>query len=342
MAVTHYAWDPEFDQVTKELDENGATIAEYTCEPKRHGQIMSQHRGGVTSIYHYDAQGSTRALTNHNQNVTDTAVYTAFGEKVASTRTTVNPFGYVGALGYHSGTSNHAYVRARDYEFETARWMSIDPGWPSSGINKYVYVNNQPLILTDPSGLIAHDPDTSIIGAIVITGVAEGFWAFCPKLKAVASCQRWMAINGLIGSGWLGALPACPCSIGMPPTRPEHPENTWLDPEHGDQIHHPGSVNCIRSRALRGHSQQCCYDGSGKLITSGSAAGTPDFGGFPGNPGVHFTEDVLPFWMCCSAGKLDKYLKFRPPNNANNCPENKIDRPIDCSQHRLNTTFLVL
>ena len=52
--------------------------AEYTAEPGLYGNIISQNWGGVESQLHYDAQGSTLAVTDDNQSVTDTFAYTAF------------------------------------------------------------------------------------------------------------------------------------------------------------------------------------------------------------------------------------------------------------------------
>lgn len=85
MVATNYACNPIFDCITEETNDAGAIVAEYTQEPQLYGGLISQHRGGATSIYHYDAIGTTRVLTDSNQNVTDTAVYTAFGTPSAST-----------------------------------------------------------------------------------------------------------------------------------------------------------------------------------------------------------------------------------------------------------------
>jgi RHS repeat-associated protein len=153
MGAINYAWNPIFDCVTHETDDAGNVIAEYTHEPKVHGQLISQHRNGVSSVYHYDALGTTRALTDSNQNVTDTAVYTAFGEKVASTGTTLNPFGYVGAMGYHTSPSTgDIYVRARNYEPQLARWESADPLFIYNSV-QFKYAHNAPTRYVDPSGL---------------------------------------------------------------------------------------------------------------------------------------------------------------------------------------------
>jgi len=98
--MTRYIWDVVSDNVLMEKDEAGATTAVYTQDPGQFSELISQYRGGKTSVYHYDGQGSTRQLTDENENVTDTYTYDAFGEEVAKTGTTVNPFGYKGAIGY--------------------------------------------------------------------------------------------------------------------------------------------------------------------------------------------------------------------------------------------------
>lgn len=128
MVATNYAWNPIFDCITEETNDVGTIVAEYTQEPKLYGGLISQHRSGATSIYHYDAIGTTRALTDSGQNVTDTKVYTAFGEKVASAGTTPHPFGFVGKRGYYDhGSLTSQYVRAREYSSKISRWLSVDP-----------------------------------------------------------------------------------------------------------------------------------------------------------------------------------------------------------------------
>src|SRR3990170_8131035 len=128
MTVTNYIWDVESDNLLMETDASGATTAVYTNEPDVFGELVSQRRGGVTSYYHFDAQRSTRELTDANQNVTDAATYTAFGEAVASSGVTSNPFGYLGALGYYvNPETNDLYVRARFYAAPLGRFMSGDP-----------------------------------------------------------------------------------------------------------------------------------------------------------------------------------------------------------------------
>ena len=52
--ATHYFWDEEEDNVALEYDDGGNTIATYTTEPYRYGNVISQHREGVTSHFHHD------------------------------------------------------------------------------------------------------------------------------------------------------------------------------------------------------------------------------------------------------------------------------------------------
>lgn len=78
---------------------------------------------------------------------------------------------------------------------------------------------------------------------------------------------------------WYTKLPACPC---------ENPDKNgvvlndgWARDHTNVDKYHNGAAVSYRSypyvRTSAGKSgQQCCYDKTGKLITSGSGAGTPD------------------------------------------------------------------
>ena len=154
MGAINYIWDEENDSLLEEVDDDGNVIASYTNEPGPFGKVISQERNGVTSYYHYDGQGSTVALTDDNENVTDTYVYTAFGELVSSTGTTVNPFRYVGQYGYYTDVeTNDIYIRARSYTPSLGRWLTRDPiGFEGSPFNLYDFVDSKPVFKTDPSG----------------------------------------------------------------------------------------------------------------------------------------------------------------------------------------------
>lgn len=240
MGVTNYVWDPVFDYLTEELDDAGNVIAEYTHEPKLHGPLIPQHRNGVNSFYHYDAMGTTRALTNSNQNITDTAAYTAFGEKVASTGTTVNPFGFIGALGYYANpVTNNTDIRRRNSSARIARWLSVDD-FAGNDEGPYLYVNNQPTIKTDPSGMYAilqipqdesKDKDPPSIKCPPNPKACRGGYCIFGKKINVKSCE----ITKLKEIGWTYlcrvVTPATVCSTlieRIKAANKKHGDGAWV------------------------------------------------------------------------------------------------------------------
>jgi RHS repeat-associated protein len=156
MPVVNYDWDELEDNIVEEFDEAGNTLAEYTTEPDLFGNVISQNREGVESQFHFDAQGSTLAVTDDDQNVTDAFGYTAFGEVAERTGTSEVPFQYIGQKGYYAdGLTGECSVRRRVYEPETQRWLAVDPECVATRIlHLYKYSQNNSLRFFDPSGLL--------------------------------------------------------------------------------------------------------------------------------------------------------------------------------------------
>ena len=129
-----------------------------------------------------------------------------------------------------------------------------------------------------------------------------------------------------MGTAWLAALPSCPCTTAAVATENTTltGDNRWSESNTAIGCFHPGSARCFR-RDSGGHAQQCCYDGTGNLITSGSAAGTPDF--VPSSGTGHQSIDV---WTWTILG-WERYDEFWIPNNGNNCDPNSVTGTSDCS-----------
>ena len=160
-------------------------------------------------------------------------------------------------------------------------------------------------------------------------------------LLSDAGCKHSKKGEGSQNTVWYDQLPACPC---------ENPDKNgvvlndgWAKDAGNIAKYHAGSAECFRSypatKTSEGESgQQCCYDVEGKLITGGSAAGTPDksctckgedaqgvmvtdYGNLLG----HYTNDVRPWdrYGGVDSGWVE-YNKLWVPNNKNGCPPNVV------------------
>lgn len=145
-----FIWDGQ--AYLSELDANNITTVTYTNEPTTYGGLISQRRAGSTKFHLFDALGSTRQLIDASQNITDTWLFNAWGELLARTGTSKNPFLWIAIVGYYTDPdTGNVYVRARIYDPVSGRWRSVDPAWPADGLNPFTayFVPNN----TDPSGL---------------------------------------------------------------------------------------------------------------------------------------------------------------------------------------------
>jgi RHS repeat-associated protein len=116
------------------------------------GEVVAEKRGGVRRQYVPDPLGSTVALLENSQSKTDTFQYWPYGEEAARTGTTPTPLRFVGTLGYYRDSATRAYVRARQLDVRSGRWMTEDPIGFAVGFNLYGYVAGRPASMPDPSG----------------------------------------------------------------------------------------------------------------------------------------------------------------------------------------------
>lgn len=154
--VTNYLWDEAspFGDVVLESDGSGATLASYILAGT---QLISQTRSGATSYYLQDGQGSVRGLTNVSGTLIDSYAYSAFGEMLSHTGTTVNPYQYAGQQ-FDAATGLYN-LRARYYDPADGRFLSQDV-YPYNlanpiELNRYSYAANSPINYSDPTGYTA-------------------------------------------------------------------------------------------------------------------------------------------------------------------------------------------
>lgn len=122
------------------------------------GELVSENRAGTKSFYGTDALGSTITLRDAGGVVTDNYNYWPFGQTHTHTGSSLTPFEFAGGLGYRRVSSSLSYIRARYYLQNLTRWLTWDPMNALSNEGLYVYANNRPTLLIDPSGLAPVGP----------------------------------------------------------------------------------------------------------------------------------------------------------------------------------------
>jgi RHS repeat-associated protein len=153
--TTKHVWDGQ--NILLETDGSNIIQVVYTLQPVLYGNLISQRRSGTTSFYLFDGLGSTTQLVNSTGTVTDSYLYDSFGDALLTSGSTVNPFRYVGRVGYYMDVDTAPYyLRARYYTPGIGLFLSRDPiGIFSAEANLYCYVGNRPTFQFDPSGLLA-------------------------------------------------------------------------------------------------------------------------------------------------------------------------------------------
>ena len=117
------------------------------------GEILSETRSGVDSDYVPQPIGSTSALLNSSQTITDTFTWWPYGEQRSHSGSSITPFGCIGTHGYFCSNSNpYLYIRARYLDTRLTIWTTVDSYWPAQ--LQYNYSLSNPTSYIDPSGEI--------------------------------------------------------------------------------------------------------------------------------------------------------------------------------------------
>lgn len=158
---TKYLWDPSFPLPQLAIERDGANklLRRYV----HGGDLVSMTTGGKDYFYHYDAIGSTSNLTSSTGALQWTYEYEPFGtlrsEIKSDNKAPTNLMRFTGEVS-DTGTSLY-HLRARQYDPTQGRLLSLDPlpsALQDSYVSAYLYVNNRPTVLVDPSGLRGSSP----------------------------------------------------------------------------------------------------------------------------------------------------------------------------------------
>jgi RHS repeat-associated protein len=137
----------EGDSLVEERAGSGGTIKHFQGT-STDNVLASIDASAVPSYYVRDHLASIRQSTNASGQVVLTREYDPWG----------NPLAGAGATGWsftgrewEPETSLH-YYRARYYDSALARFLSSDPIGLAGGANRYLYVQNRPVVANDPTG----------------------------------------------------------------------------------------------------------------------------------------------------------------------------------------------
>jgi len=183
--VVNYLYDA--DNLLGELDATGAVSAKYT-QGEGIDEPLATLRNGAIGYYHADALGTITSITDPAGSAVAAYTYDSLGNGVLTAGTTANPFRYTGRE-LDQETSLY-YYRARYYDSSVGRFASEDPIGFEGGANFYAYVSNNPIALTDPSGLGPEDAVklVPVAGPFVWTAAENAqYLAFVESLQAAAT-----------------------------------------------------------------------------------------------------------------------------------------------------------
>jgi len=193
--VTNFVVDKNRDyaQVIHETNDQNATQVTY-----HYGDdLISQDRANTINYYNYDGLGSTRSLTDSTGHITDTYLYSAYGETLDHTGNTENNYQFTGEQ-YDAAQGNY-YLRNRYYDPNAGSFTQMDSydGRINDPItlHKYLYTNGDPVNNVDPSGkfsMINVMKAVNIVGILATTtAVSVRFSTFIPPIEAITASGKW-------------------------------------------------------------------------------------------------------------------------------------------------------
>ena len=193
--ATHYLYDGE--DIHAQYQGWSQAQARYTHGPGTDEPLI-RVSANQTRYYHRDGLGSVVASTDGTGTIMGLRQYDAWGNVINQTGS-VEHYGYTGREPDGTGL---IYYRARYYDPQTGRFISRDPAGMPDGVNRYVYVGNDPVNFTDPSGEIAVNGAGAAIGG-VYGGVSGGISGWIVGWNSGGSRGSIMtrAKNALIGLG---------------------------------------------------------------------------------------------------------------------------------------------
>jgi RHS repeat-associated protein len=190
--VTKFLWDVNNPLPELALERNGsnALLRRYLYGSDLHSMETS---ATARFYYHQDGLGSVTNMTNSSGAKQWTYVWEPFGTKRTETKNAGSaPANMMRFAGEYMDTATSLYhLRARQYDPAIGRFLATDPiTQPLSDpyLSSYVYADNRPTVLVDPSGLDGESVNCPWPSKIPFVGKAycEGFRSLSPGWQGIA------------------------------------------------------------------------------------------------------------------------------------------------------------
>ncbi len=141
-----------FNGISSQTDSSGTTY--YTRCSCAKGTLVDERTPSGAYYYLFDGLGSIVGLTDSNGTLVSTYQYDPYGNLTSSTGSVANPWRFAG--GYFDSSTGLYKFGTRYYDSAIGRWTQQDPLRGSladpTSLNRYLYVSDDPVNFTDPSG----------------------------------------------------------------------------------------------------------------------------------------------------------------------------------------------
>lgn len=172
ITIAEYAYNPHGRRVKKtaagittwylynenglaaEYSSSGQLLKEYHFHPQKTWMTDPLFQRTTTNelyYYHNDHLGTPQQMVDASGNLAWSAQYTAFGKAHITIDTVENNLRFPGQYFDEESGLHQNYFR--DYDVETGRYLQEDPLGVKAGLNFYNYVDSNPLVWIDATGL---------------------------------------------------------------------------------------------------------------------------------------------------------------------------------------------